>query len=240
MYTYEIDAGYSTMDASLCMTVPAILDHFQDAAIFEAENGTITMDYLDSHHLAWILSSWQIVIGRRPRLNERIKIATLPYAFKGFLGYRNFTLSDREGGILVRGASIWTLIDTGTLHPVRPSQELLDGYVLGEKIDMPYAPRKIALLGGEVATDRFRVRKSQIDSNRHMNNVEYVRLAMETLPDDAPIRELRAEYKKAAHFGDGLTASVMSGGDVHQVVLRDDAGETYAVVEFTCGQGGAR
>ncbi len=34
------------MDASLCMTVPAILDCFQDAAIFEAENGRITVAYL--------------------------------------------------------------------------------------------------------------------------------------------------------------------------------------------------
>lgn len=43
MYTYEINAGYSAMDASLRMTVPAILDCFQDAAIFEAENGRITV-----------------------------------------------------------------------------------------------------------------------------------------------------------------------------------------------------
>ena len=41
MYTYEMNAGYSVMDASLHMTVPAILDCFQDAAIFEAENGQI-------------------------------------------------------------------------------------------------------------------------------------------------------------------------------------------------------
>ncbi len=33
MFTYEMNAGYSVMDASLCMTVPAILDCFQDAAV---------------------------------------------------------------------------------------------------------------------------------------------------------------------------------------------------------------
>lgn len=84
MYTYEMNAGYSVMDASLHMTVPAILDCFQDAAIFEAENGRITMEYLYNRHIVWVLSSWQIVIDRRPGLNERIKIATSPYDFKGF------------------------------------------------------------------------------------------------------------------------------------------------------------
>ena len=86
MYTYEMNAGYSAMDASLRMTVPAILDCFQDAAIFEAENGRITVGYLYSRHIAWLLSSWQIVIDRRPKLNERIKVTTSPYDFRGFLG----------------------------------------------------------------------------------------------------------------------------------------------------------
>lgn len=35
MYSYEICAGYSTMDASLHMKIPAILDCFQDAAILK-------------------------------------------------------------------------------------------------------------------------------------------------------------------------------------------------------------
>ena len=37
----------------------------------------------------------------------------------------------------------------------------------------------------------------------------YVRLAMEVLPQDAAIRELRAEYKKAARCGDEVTAAAV-------------------------------
>lgn len=232
MYTYEMNAGYSAMDASLRMTVPAILDCFQDAAIFEAENGRITVGYLYSRHIAWLLNSWQIVIDRRPGLNERIKIATAPYDFRGFLGYRNFTMTGEDGTVIVRAASIWTLVDTEKLCPVKPTQELMDGYELGEKLAMEYAPRKIALLGDGEEQEHFRVRKYQIDSNQHMNNVEYVKLAMETLSEDTAIRELRVEYKKAAHCGDEITAVVITAEERHQVVLRDVEGGIYAVVEF--------
>ena len=76
MYTYEINAGYSIMDETLHMTIPAMLNCFQDAAIFEAENSKITVEYLYNRNIAWLLNSWQIVIDRRPRLNERIKIRT--------------------------------------------------------------------------------------------------------------------------------------------------------------------
>lgn len=232
MYTYEMNAGYSVMDASLHMTVPAILDCFQDAAIFEAENGRITVRYLYDRHIVWLLNSWQIVIDRRPKLNERIKVATSPYDFKGFLGYRNFTMTGEDGGIIVKAASIWTLIDTEKLCPAKPEQEMRDGYELGSKLEMEYAPRKITLLGDGEEQEQFKIRKYQIDSNQHMNNVEYVRLAMETLSDGVVIRQLRAEYKKAAHLGDIMTAVVIKAEKKHQVVLKDTEDGVYAVVEF--------
>lgn len=232
MYTYEMNAGYSVMDASLHMTVPAILDCFQDAAIFEAENGRITVRYLYDRHIAWLLSSWQIVIGRRPKLNERIKISTAPYAFRGFLGYRNFTLTGEDGVVIVKAASIWTLVDTKKLCPTKLPQDIQDGYVLEQKLEMEYAPRKITLSGDGEEQGQFKIRKSQIDSNQHMNNVEYVRLAMETLQDGAVITQLRAEYKKAAHVGDLVTAVVVKTDNKHQVVLQDTEGGIYAVVEF--------
>lgn len=233
MYTYEMNVGYSAMDESLRMTIPAILDCFQDAAIFEAQNSKITLDYLYNRQIAWLLGSWQIVLERRPKLNERIRITTSPYDFKGFLGYRNFALTGEDDSIIVKAASIWTLIDTNKLLPSKPTQELIDGYEMGERLDMNYAPRKIALLGDGVDVECFRVRKYQIDSNLHMNNVEYVKLAMETLPEDVSIKELRAEYKKAAHFGDEITAAVIAVENKHQVVLKASNKEIYAIVEFT-------
>ena len=137
--------------------------------------------------------------------------------------------------MIVRAASVWTLIDTEKLCPVRLTQELQEGYEFDQKLEMDYAPRKITLLGDGQIQDQFRVRKFQIDSNKHMNNVEYVRYAMETLPEDAVFQELRAEYKKAALYGDEVTASVIRAEGKHQVVLRDNEGAVYAVVEFTLG-----
>lgn len=168
MYTYEMNAGYSVMDESLCMTVPAILDCFQDAAIFESENGRINVEYLYSRHIAWILSSWQIVIDRRPRLNERIKIATAPYDFTNYVGFRNFSVWGEDGALIVRAASVWTLIDTEKLCPVRLTQELQEGYEFEPKLEMEYAPRKIALLGEAQVQDQFRVRKfhKSVDATR--------------------------------------------------------------------------
>lgn len=232
MYSYEERVGYSITDETLTMTIPAILDSFQDAAIFEAEDGNINMNYLAKRHIAWLLGSWKIVIERRPRLNERIRITTSPYDFKGFLGYRYFTLEGEDGSVIIKAASIWTLIDMEKQRPAKPEQEMIDSYELAKIIDMEYTSRKIQLMGEGTSDKQFTVRKYQIDSNRHMNNVEYVKLAMESLPECAQILELRTEYKKAAKLGDRIKSKVCSEGERYQVVLQDEQGETYAVVEF--------
>ncbi|GFI21676.1 hypothetical protein IMSAGC011_00449 [Lachnospiraceae bacterium] len=232
MYSYEICAGYSTMDASLHMKIPAILDCFQDAAIFEAENGKITVAYLYGRQLAWLLSSWQIVIDRQPKLNEKIKIATAPYDFKGFLGYRNFMMTGEDGAVIVRAASIWTLMNTKKMCPSRLTQELQEGYHMEEKIDMDYAPRKIVLSGEARAQEQFKVRKFQIDSNQHMNNVVYIKFAMEMLPENVRIRELRAEYKRPALLGEKIITELYQLEDKYQVVLKNMDEYIYAVVEF--------
>lgn len=236
MYSYEIHAGYSVMDETLRMKVTSMLDCFQDAAIFEAENGgKINTQYLNERGLVWLLSAWQIVIDRRPKLNERIKITTSPYDFKGFLGYRNFMITDADNEVIVKAASIWTLIDTARLMPAKPTKELLDGYDLSEKLAMEYAPRKIAVLGEGTEREPFPVRKYQIDSNRHVNNVEYVKMALEFVEEPDQIRELRVEYKKAAHYGDLIVPVVYTCADKTQVRLRDTQGGLFATVECTLG-----
>ena len=232
MYTYEIKVGYSKTDSNLEMTLPAILEYFQDAATFEGQSGKITMEYLSERNLVWFLSAWQIVIERRPKINEAIKITTFPYEFKGFLGYRNFAITTLENEILIKGNSIWTLINTQKLHPQKPTEEILDGYELLDKLDMNYAPRKIELIGNGIKKDSFKVYKYQIDSNNHMNNVEYVKLAMEFVPLDKKISEIRVEYKNSAYAGDIIVPIVYFNDGSIQVKLTNGEELIYAIIEI--------
>ena len=232
MYTYEMKVGYSKTGPDLKMTISAILDSFQDAATYEAQNGKNTMEFFSDNNLVWVLSAWQISIKRRPEINEAIKITTFPYDFKGFLGYRNFYISTLDDEVIVKGNSIWTLINTEKMRPQKPTEEILAEYELLEKLDMDYAPRKIELIGEGVGHENFKVYKHQIDSNYHMNNVEYVKLAMEFVPDDKDVNEIRVEYKNSAYAGDTITPAVYSEAGKIQVKLSNADELIYAVIEI--------
>lgn len=148
MYTFNGKIRYSETDSEGRLTLPSLLNYFQDCTTFQSEELDIGINYMREQHLVWVLSFWQIEVLRYPRLGERVIAGTLPYEFKSFLGYRNFVLKTEAGECLAKAASLWSLLNTDTGKPSLPAAKILDSYTLEERIDMEYAPRKIKLPDG--------------------------------------------------------------------------------------------
>ena len=231
-YRFESRIRYSEIGENGCLTLPGILDYFQDCCTFHSESIGQGMDTVKKRSRAWVLSSWQVVVNRYPRLGERIVTTTAPYDFRGFLGMRNFTMETCEGERLAYANTIWSNIDTRTGHPEKLTEEDTAGYELGEKLEMEYAPRKIALPEKLDPQEAFSIQKHHLDTNHHVNNCQYVRMAADYLPEGFAIHQMRAEYKKQAVLGDVFYPRVGRGDGKVIVVLGDEKNEPYAVVEF--------
>ncbi|MBO7336416.1 MAG: acyl-[acyl-carrier-protein] thioesterase, partial [Lachnospiraceae bacterium] len=146
MYEYTERISYSKLapdgNASIC----TILDLFQDCSIFDSEECGVSLKYMADHKLIWALSFWQIVIDRFPTLNDVVTVGTVPYDFKGFMGYRSFWLKNNDI-TLARANSIWSLISAETGRPVKASDEMISMYHTGEPVEMELAERKLRLTG---------------------------------------------------------------------------------------------
>ena len=92
--------------------------------------------------------------------------------------------------------------------------------------------RKIKLPEETVVVDTIQVRKYHIDTNSHMNNSQYVQLAVEVLPDDFQVHEVRVEYKKSAVYGDKIVLKKAVEESRIVVELCDTENTPYAIVEF--------
>ncbi|HIT63600.1 MAG TPA: acyl-[acyl-carrier-protein] thioesterase [Candidatus Ventrimonas merdavium] len=235
MYSFRSRVRYSEVDTGQSLSLTAMMNYLQDCSTFQSEDLHLGIDFLREHHRAWWLSSWQIVIERMPRLGEEIVISTWPYDFKGIYGYRNFTIQDGQGDYLVKANSVWFFYDTEAGRPVRPCEADIRGYGNEPRLEMDYASRKIP------APDRYEeqaaipVVSHHIDTNRHVNNAQYVAIAREALPGEILVRELRVEYKTAAVLGDVMIPRVSQEGTDYTVALCSQAGAPYAVVWFRAG-----
>lgn len=234
MYSYDTRVSFSKVDAEENLTINAVIDYFQDASTFHSEDIGLGYSYLKPRNLIWVLNTWQVDVIRMPKYLERIKVCTIPYKFRGFLGYRNFYIENEAGEILVKANSMWTLLDVNTIKPVKPEIEMLEGYGEAEPIDMEYINGKIRLPEEVIEHKPVVVERHFLDPNHHMNNGQYINLAGYCIPSDLKIKRLRAEYRNQAFLGD--TIYPVSGENEpgrYTVSLNDENGKPYSVIEFT-------
>lgn len=191
------------------------------------------MEVLKEQKRAWVLSAWQVIVKRYPKLGENIKVTTIPYGFRGFIGMRNFILETMDGEKLAWANSYWSFLNTETGLPEKLTPADTDPYDLGEKIEMDYAPRKIALPKEREVQNAFSVQKHHLDTNHHVNNCQYIRMAADHLPEDFKVGQLRAEYKRQAVLDNVIIPEVYMTENKEAVVLNAEDKEPYAVVEFT-------
>lgn len=234
MYSFSSRVRYSEINSKKDLTLPSLLDYLQDCCTFQSEALGIGVDYLEKHHVAWVLSSWQISITRYPVMGEDIRVNTWPYAFKSFYGHRNFSVEDGGGNVVAAANSVWVFMDTEKMRPARITQHIQDIYrsQLGEPLSGSWSERKIPIPENSVEKEPVQVAHFHIDTNHHVNNGKYVLIAEEFLPEGFLVCGLRAEYKKAAVLGDVLYPFVSYNENNVTVTLADENQKPYAVIRF--------
>lgn len=231
-YSFNSRVRYSEIDHRGTMTLPALINYFQDCSTFHSEAVGLGMEKLKKDKKAWVLSYWQVIAERYPQLGEEVCIGTFATEFKGLYGNRNFFMEDGEGKRIACANSIWVFMDLEKGRPVRPEPEHIEPYGTEDPLDMPYEGRKILMPKRSESLPSFPVRKYHIDTNEHVNNCQYVQMAMEVLPGDSRVHQLRVDYKKSAVLGDIIWPKLSAEADRFVVELCDEEGRPYAVIEM--------
>ncbi len=229
-YTYYV--RYSEVGHRGLMTLPAVVNAFQDCSIFQSEALGVGMAWLKHAQRAWVLTNWTIRIDRYPSLCEEICVGTFATQFRGIAAKRNFYLRDNAGRLIARADSTWAFINLETGRPAKPEPEHVEPYGTAEPLALPAEPRRIALPADLVPRDPVAVRPGLIDTNEHVNNCQYVQMALELLPADTHVGTLRVAYHRAAVLGDTIYPRCGTEEGRHVISLDDAAGAPYAVAEF--------
>lgn len=232
MYRIDTKVRYSECGEDGKIKLASIINLFQDASSAQSESLGVGMDYLKSVKRAWILNSWQIIVERYPKAHEEIEVTTWPTGFRGVFGPRNFCLKTQDGEMLAYAHTLWVYMDIENGMPTKPSEEEKAIYGTEPPLEMEYASRKIKMPEEAKVVDTISVRKYHIDTNNHMNNCQYVQMAVEVLPEDFRTKQVRVEYKKSAVYGDKIVIKMAEEEERIVVELCDEYEVPYAVVEF--------
>ena len=116
---------------------------------------------------------------------------------------------------------------------MRPAPEEMLPYGEDYPLAMDYAEsRKIRLPEKMEQREPLTVRREHLDMNHHVNNVQYVGMALENLGIPEGACELRTEYRQAAVLGDRILPMTGGDGEWRIAALCREDGAPSAVTEI--------
>ena len=233
MYSLKYKVTTSTCDSEGRLKLYSALQMMQDCSEMWIDSEPGVKRYFSEQNMAQLLATRQVEIIRTPEYKEELTVTSSVYGMKPMFGFRNTYIYDAEGKPCYKTWSMGAFVDKGTGKLKRVDDATIASMKLEPQLEMNYRDRRIMLPkeGGE-RLDAVTVLRADIDYNRHMNNANYVRVAMELLPEDFIVKGLRVEYRVAAKLGDMLTPTIYQIED-GIIVSLSMGNDVCAIIEFT-------
>ena len=173
-YRLSFNIGYFSLGADYTMRLSSLLRLLQEAAILHAEKIGFGDKAMAELGLGWVLYKLELEVSRYPGYREDVTVVTRLGGRKGFKAFRHF---DVFCGVehLASAFSTWFALDLKTRKPVHfkgslGRQLFPDGLDLPEAAVDEWKPEKEVRSPGGI---RITTRRSDIDTNGHVNNAIY-------------------------------------------------------------------
>lgn len=205
VYSKEFEIHYYEINKYKEATPVAILNYLEETAGCHSESVGCGIDELKQLGVAWVLSRWNLVMDRYPLWNDKITIETWSSGVERFYATREFLLKDAKGDILGRASSLWVYLNMEKKRPLRVPAEIVELYGTNPLKVMEDSFADFIVPESFEYIREFIVRKSDIDTNLHVNNARYLEWLLESIPDEAyeqyRLHSLEIIYKKETGYG---------------------------------------
>ena len=195
------------------MRATAFMDLAQQIGEDDAEAGGFGFSFLRARGLAWVLARQRVEFYSLPQFKDELELQTWHRGVNGPFYVRDYKLLGADGKVAVASSSSWVLMDLASrtmvmpgkvdlpaLADAAPGMQAIEGYA--SKV-MP--PRGLP----QVKVGERAVVFSDIDYNRHVNNVRYIGWAVDVLPmellEERPLRGLTINFNHEVHPGETVS-----------------------------------
>ena len=165
---------FGAIDRSDRLTLSAIFQFFQEAAISHAENLGVGREEMASTGQLWILSRMSVKITRRPKYRESITVRSWPRGGEKLFALRDYDIRDAADIPVVQARSGWIVLDVEKRRPLRP-QSVMSALPQNEGLDaMTSSPVGLSARDDLHNTWERKTLYTDLDYNGHVNNVRYI------------------------------------------------------------------
>ncbi len=150
-------------------TLPALFFAMQEAAWEHAEQLGLGFERLLSEGVFWAMSRIAIEVNVYPKWRQHVIMKTWPRDTDGFMAYRDFSLEDEYGTLLLAATSSWIVIDSHT-HRLRRLSSLTKEFPYHAHAILNRNAEKLGSAQNYTYGPLHPVLFSETDLNKHLNS----------------------------------------------------------------------
>ena len=209
-YKLQHTVSYSEVDSFYKLRLDYIFSHFQNIAdLHSKEMGTDGEALLQKSNVFWVLTKMKLKILELPKSGDDLIVETWPLKAKGVRFDRDFKLSNQDK-VFVMGSSEWCTLDY-TTQKLRRVDSVAYPHDMQFREDRSGVGELIRAKESVCDTDLHHTYRSSfvdIDTNKHTNNVAYLRMILNCFSPDEfeaiKIDEFQINFLSQTFYGDEI------------------------------------
>ena len=192
MFSKEYEFRYGDLDENSNIKASAVLELLQDISVLHSDTCGST-DIIPGN-TAWLLEGWHLKFYDKLRKGS-VSVNTGIMDMSGFHSHRKYEVY-QQGSLAVIGTAVWYVVDMDKRRITRIPKEVSDAFESVGEADngLPYVNLKPCADAVPMGTRQ--IERRDLDTNRHLNNVKAVEIALDYLPEEFDISELCVKYRK--------------------------------------------
>ena len=186
-----------------------ILTLLEETAAEHCYNIDYSLYSLESQNIGWVLVSGIMDMIRYPRYKENIVIRTLISKYSLVKGHRENIIFDDSGHIIGRAMGVWVFYDIAKRKPVPIIESIKSKWGINQEVSNEADSETIKVINDDDEHQlEYNIYKSDVDNNKHVNNIRYFHWLIESLPDEVPdnyfLKSAKARFYSEANFGEKI------------------------------------
>ena len=215
-FSKKFESYYFLVNQELELTPVAMLNYFEEVATSHVETVGLGFEYLQELGCGWVLLRWQVEFFHYPVRGERVLVETWPSSFDRFYATREFRMTNEQGQVMAQATALWIFFNLAKRRPVRiPTDYHQFDWVESERFFSEPDKEPQPINRPDFSLEFF-IRRSDLDSNGHVNNAKYLEWMLEGVPGeiwtDYRLARMELHYKKEISRSNNGRVAILSEG----------------------------
>lgn len=237
IYTKKYRILFNDIDNNLKITDIALMRYLVEISGEHSEDVGYGLSDQKNTNVVFLLTSWKLEIFKRAELLQEITINTWAESFSHSLSIRNFEIY-LNNELIAKASTRWVLVNPSTHSILLLTGKIYNAYGPVDKKVFDKPTPKLVIPDDIHSCYEYTISRRDIDSNNHVNNLKYLELAYEVLPEvvykNHNFNKISINYKSECKLSDRIICNYTQvNKDEHTIVIKNsDSDKIHSIINL--------